>query len=452
MDMKRNKLSNAAIVDATIEGVDSLKVGSLAVEKQTSGHVAVFGAGGQLNGDPGLTFAAATLTVPKIGPFQAAGAIDFGAQKLSNVAIVSGTIEGIDSLKVRSLSIEKQPVGSVAVFGGAGSELVGDSGVSVASGVLQAPKLGAFQAQGPVDFNNQRMTNVAITGGTVQGVSSMKVKDLTVTSQTGRRVAIYGNDGTLSGDAGLTFRDGTLTAPQMGAFKAVGAVDFNKQAMTNVRIASGEVNGASLVAAKTLKATGDLEVGGDGAISGDLVVSGSVSGSGSFHDISDARFKRNVRSLRRDSQQLHDPSDDNTDDNTRAPDALRTLRSLRSVSFEFEEHEAFAFPNGTQFGFLAQEVERVLPQIVHDVQKPRMGAFKTVAYNQLVPWLVEGVNAQGRIIESLSDRVHRQEEELRLANAKIAELGAAQDQRMAKLEAQIAALTRATGNTQAQTS
>merc|ERR1712100_180655 len=438
VDMKRNKLSNAAIVDATIEGVDSLKVGSLAVEKQTSGHVAVFGAGGQLNGDPGLTFAAATLTVPKIGPFQAAGAIDFSAQKLSNVAIVSGTIEGIDSLQVRSLSMEKQPVGSVAVFGGAGGELSGDSRISVVAGVLKAPKLGAFQAQGPVDFNNQRMTNLAISGGTVQGISRMRVRDLAVTSQSARRVAIYGNDGTLSGDAGLTFRDKTLSAPQMGAFKAVGAVDFNKQTLSNVRIASGEVNGVSLVAAKILKATGDLDVGGDGAISGDLVVSGSVSGSGSFHDISDARFKRNVRPLRQDSKQFSD----SPDVDVQTPDALRTLRSLRSVSFEFENHDAFAFPNGTQFGFLAQEVERVLPQIVHDVHKPRMGAFKTVAYNQLVPWLVEGVNAQGRIIESLSDRVHRQEEELRLANAKIAELGAAQDQRMAKLEAQIAALTR----------
>merc|ERR1712100_37193 len=195
--------------------------------------------------------------------------------------------------------------------------------------------------------------------------------------------AIYGDGGALSGDAGLTFRDGTLSAPQMAAFTTMGPVDFNKQHLKNVKVSSGDIDGVSLVAAQTLRSTADLEVGGDGSIAGDLVVSGSVSGSGSFHDISDARFKRNVRSLRRDSQQLHDPSDDNTDDNTRAPDALRTLRSLRSVSFEFEEHEAFAFPNGTQFGFLAQEVERVLPQIVHDVQKPRMGAFKTVAYNQL---------------------------------------------------------------------
>src|SRR5262249_44104738 len=49
-----------------------------------------------------------------------------------------------------------------------------------------------------------------------------------------------------------------------------------------------------------------------------------------------------------------------------------------------------AFPAGRQVGFLAQEVEGVLPELVHtDAQ-----GYKSVAYINLVPLLVEAIKTQ----------------------------------------------------------
>ena len=187
-------------------------------------------------------------------------------------------------------------------------------------------------------------------------VKAVKAESVAVTSRVkAGQVAQYGAEGALTGDAGLTFKDGVLTAAQLGAFKATGPVDFNAQPVTNLQVTSGEIAGVSLVSTKTLKASGALEVGLDASVSGDLVVSGSVSGSGSYHDISDGRFKRHVKSLQEPLRSISDGG------------AMATLRALRGVSFEFRNdtggRPVKAFPRGTQFGFIAQEVEQVLPQV-----------------------------------------------------------------------------------------
>jgi len=213
------------------------------------------------------------------------------------------------------------------------------------------------------------MSNVAIASGTVEGIASVKAGSVTVTAQKAGQLAMYGAGGVLSGDAGLTFSGGTLTAAQLGAFKATGPVDFNAQPVKNLKVTSGEISGASLVAAATLKASGALEVGADASVGGDLVVSGSVSGSGSYHDISDARFKKEVLPLG-DAPAGPLPNNASATAAHAPRDALQTLRALRGVSFEFhsERPEGLprgvrAFPQGRQFGFIAQEVEQVLPQV-----------------------------------------------------------------------------------------
>ena len=54
-----------------------------------------YGTDGLLSEDSDLTFSSDTLTATKIGAFEAAGAINFANQDMTNVDIDSGTIDGV---------------------------------------------------------------------------------------------------------------------------------------------------------------------------------------------------------------------------------------------------------------------------------------------------------------------------------------------------------------------
>ena len=59
------------------------------------------------------------------------------------------------------------------------------------------------------------------------------------------------------------------------------------------------------------------------------------------------------------------------------------------------------FPAGKQIGFIAQEVERSLPELVDTDDK----GYKTIAYTKLIPILVEAIKSQQRQIDAL--KTHR---------------------------------------------
>ena len=105
---------------------------------------------------------------------------------------------------------------------------------------------------------------------------------------------------------------------------------------------------------------------------------GNVSYTGSFTHVSDARFKKNIRTL---------------------PNALDTVLNLRGVTFNWRQQE---FPNmhfgqGQQIGFIGQEVKRVLPELVSKDQK----GYLAVDYTEVVPVLVEALRQQQQQIKGL---------------------------------------------------
>jgi len=100
---------------------------------------------------------------------------------------------------------------------------------------------------------------------------------------------------------------------------------------------------------------------------GGLSVAGTVYSNGTALS-SDARYKRNVSTVT-------------------AP--LDTIVGLRGVTFDWDRDAwpAKAFPEGRQIGFIAQEVEKVLPEVVHTDEN----GYKSVEYANVVPVLVEAV-------------------------------------------------------------
>jgi hypothetical protein len=96
--------------------------------------------------------------------------------------------------------------------------------------------------------------------------------------------------------------------------------------------------------------------------------------------------------------------------------ALDEVERMRGVQFEWrrDEYPDERFPEGRQIGFVAQEVEEVLPELVRTDEK----GYKSLAYANVTAVLVEAVKEQQRLIE-------QQRSELSTVQAQLAELRAA---------------------------
>lgn len=87
-----------------------------------------------------------------------------------------------------------------------------------------------------------------------------------------------------------------------------------------------------------------------------------------FSNVSDARFKKNIADL---------------------PDALESLLNLHGVSYQWDtaKFPATNMGEGRQMGFLAQEVEAVLPELVRTAPD----GYKSVNYLGVIPVAVEAI-------------------------------------------------------------
>lgn len=109
--------------------------------------------------------------------------------------------------------------------------------------------------------------------------------------------------------------------------------------------------------------------------------------------------------------------------------ALGLISQLRPKTYDFKTAENPGLPTEKQYGFLAQDLERVLPALVKDVESyhesdeldengllktPEVnGTIKTVNYMALIPILVEGMQEQQALIEEQNRELARQAEEIR---------------------------------------
>ncbi|MCX6316617.1 MAG: tail fiber domain-containing protein [Bacteroidetes bacterium] len=109
-----------------------------------------------------------------------------------------------------------------------------------------------------------------------------------------------------------------------------------------------------------------------------------------FNVTSDGRFKTNIQPLRR---------------------PLELVQQLRGVSYYFNRQQFAekAFPEQLQFGFIAQEVEQVLPQIV----QTGSDGYKAVNYAAVIPLLTESIKAQQEQINQLLLKMEALQKQLR---------------------------------------
>jgi hypothetical protein len=162
---------------------------------------------------------------------------------------------------------------------------------------------------------------------------------------------------------------------------------LNNNSANNVLLANGGGRvGIDIVPASTYK----------------LHVNGVVAGVGNYVNASDGRYKMNIATF---------------------PDALDAILNLRGVTFDWKRAD---FPNmhfseGRQIGFIAQEVETVLPELV----LTDANGYKSVAYTNVVPVLVEAVKALKKENDGKEERLRRVEAENAELRAELKALRAA---------------------------
>lgn len=97
--------------------------------------------------------------------------------------------------------------------------------------------------------------------------------------------------------------------------------------------------------------------------------------------------------------------------------------SAKSYTFKRSENERLALPDGIHFGFLAQELEQVYPNLVTQVTQPdkvdqngnviaKGKQIKVINYIELIPVLTAGIQEQQKIIEKQNAQITQIEAEL----------------------------------------
>lgn len=112
-----------------------------------------------------------------------------------------------------------------------------------------------------------------------------------------------------------------------------------------------------------------------------LHVAGNIFATGTITP-SDIRYKKNI-------ELIHSP--------------LETLNAIRGVTYDYntDAYPNMGFPDVSQTGFIAQEIEAVLPGIVFTDNN----GYKAVDYPKLIPVLTEAIKAQQKEIEELKQLV-----------------------------------------------
>ena len=83
--------------------------------------------------------------------------------------------------------------------------------------------------------------------------------------------------------------------------------------------------------------------------------------------------------------------------------ALLTITKLEGVNYFWkqDEYPEMNFNNTKQSGFLAQDVEKLIPEAV----KTDENGYKAVGYNKIIPYLVEAIKEQQKQIDELQNEI-----------------------------------------------
>jgi hypothetical protein len=138
---------------------------------------------------------------------------------------------------------------------------------------------------------------------------------------------------------------------------------------------------------------------------------GNIDGFGTFNYMSDINFKNDIDTLH---------------------NALSIINALQPSKFYFDTTNSVGliFDNRLQYGFIAQEVENTLPELVQNKTREAVldslgntiypsFNFKTLNYNAFIAILTKGIQEQQRTLDSMKMEMEDKDSALRVLSARI---------------------------------
>ncbi|CEG50350.1 Epidermal growth factor-like domain [Plasmopara halstedii] len=224
------------------------------------------------------------------------------------------------------------------------------------------------------------------------GGVTLSVQSVQVAGQRAGFVAVYGKGGILEQHDSLQFEaaSGTLKAENIEVKGISGSIDMTESELRGVEIFGGHISSVNMTAIGMLEVQGELFVESEAFFGASLTVGGQVMGSGAYVDASDERFKRDVH---------------------RITNASEIVAQLRGVEYEYNTAKfptKFLHDGRRELGFIAQEVEKVAPQVVYTNRE----GYKYVAYARLMPVVVEALQREQQRADDNEKRLHQLYDEM----------------------------------------
>ena len=364
------------VIGMSLTNNSSLGVGTLNPQAKldvvgdikSSGKVSATGAisGASLNVTGGIVAGSLSATgLVSGGSVSASGAISGGSLAAAGTLTAGGAAQAASVTSLGGVNVDKNNVGDGATAKGISFGIA--SGEGIVSRRTAAPN------QYGVDITTSFTPRISVTNGGNVGVNTQTpIVSLDVNGSTAVR-----------GDFKMIQRGG-----------GAGNNSGQGRALVDAGLNQGGVGATGL----HINYANDF---GQVNIDSDTYVSGKVYSNG-VALTSDARYKMNIVTL---------------------DHALENLLNLRGVTYDYDRAKwpAKNFPAERQIGFIAQEVERIFPELV----VTDANGYKSVMYQNAVPILVEGMKAQQKQIEAQKREIETLKTdnvELRKQSARITEL------------------------------
>lgn len=314
----------------------------------------------------------------------------------SSFASLSTTVDGLSTSYPDLQNIPSGIVSASALYIPAvqGTISLSTNGTATASPV-SIYKLGQGDSPSFADLTLTDFTSVSAS------LASLVAGTITINNDANNRVITANGDSTLNGEQYLTFDGSTLT---VGGSTVIGAFTNANSDITGLlggsafgSLIEGGSSGHMVIGVRDndtsdsfsviagggdyytnttydkllfqTKADGTTTIGGNTQINGTLDVTGDITA----YSTSDERLKDNI---------------------TPIPYALEKLHQINGVTWDWNDKSE---KEGHDVGVIAQDIEKVLPQLV----TTRDTGFKAVRYEKIVALLIEAVKEQQTEINEL---------------------------------------------------
>ena len=241
-----------------------------------------------------------------------------------------------------------------------------------------------------ISGSNLNLSNDLYVGGTlsVVNITTINVNDINISTGTinvsglsnlTNVTATAVSTGTLVASAGIT--SGSILATTI-----IGSTSVSSGILAATNITTTNLVATALTAG-ALK-TSDI------ALNGNLVATGDITAFGSLSDI---RLKTNIVNIENDL-------------------ALNIVKSLRPVTFDWKSDIFNETKRGTSdVGFIAQEVEDVIPECVAEYQEINSGTiYKNIKHERLIPYLVGAIKKLEYINKELQSSNKKLEQDIEM--------------------------------------